>query len=220
MNDKDFETKEKPIEDVLEETPVQPMEKPIEKVEEKKPEETIKPVTQAETPQRQTLTLVSETDAYIADRMKSQPKTVDEVAMLKPKRYEPGKHRLSLPEELMEYEDRFAFRWINKKKRALDDAIDVKGWVVINRALFPDLPEHLFASSGAIERGDTVLMFYSKERQKAYHADNALKAKRLRTSTAMLQKTLPEVEKGQAGFYKPKDTSADSEGGLQEGRDF
>ena len=205
MNEKDFETIKKPIipEKVKVESPIEPV------VESK-----------VETPQRQTLTLVSETDAYIADRMKSQPKTIDEVAMLKPKAYSPGEHRLSLPRELKEYEGRFAFRWINKKKRSLDDAIDVKGWVVINRALFPDISEHLFASSGAIERGDAILMFYSKERQRAYHAANALKAKRLRTSTPMLADNLPSVEKGKAGFYKPKNTSADDEGGLQAGRDF
>src|SRR3990167_5755620 len=93
--------------------------------------------------------VMAEEDAYIADRMKSQPKTLEEVFMVKERKYAPGEHRLSLPKELRKYEDRFVFRWLNKKKRAIDDAI-IKGWVLVNRRLFPDVAEnakHLFSTS-------------------------------------------------------------------------
>ncbi len=225
-NKKDFETEEKPtvdLPDIQFDGDSDTVEKPINVVEEPKPEPDIQSVAKVDTSQTpQTLKLVSEGDAYILDRMKSQPKTIDDVAMLKPKQYALGKHRLSLPEELNQYENRFAFRWVNKKKRALDEAIDLKSWVIVNRALFKDIPEHLFASSGGIEKGDVILMFYSKELQKAYHASNALKAKKLRTSTPMLKNDLPDVEKGRAGFYKPKDTTSgeDTPMAVKQGRDF
>jgi hypothetical protein len=164
--------------------------------------------------------LVSEDDAYIADRMRSQPKTLDEVIAVKEKRYAPGEHRLSLPKELRLYEKEFSFRWINKRKRAIDEAIDVKGWIIVNRVLFPDLPKHLFASSGAIERGDALLAFMAFKK-----AEDIRKAPGIKSSEIVknqLAKGSEPLPKGQSGFYKPEDTSSEKEdqGGLQEGRDF
>ena len=172
------------------------------------------------------LQTMSEEDAYISDRMKSQPKTLDEVLLVKEKKYAPGEHRLSLPKELKKYEDRFAFRWINKHKRAVDDAI-IKGWVIVNRRLFPEVAEkakHLFSTSGAIEKGDAILAFMNKE--VALQIRKAPGEKSSAYLKAQLAKGTGKLPKGQSGFYKPEDTSEKEDagieagGGLQEGRDF
>ena len=172
------------------------------------------------------LQTMSEEDAYIHDRMKSQPKTLDEVLMVKEKKYAPGEHRLSLPKELKVYEDKFAFRWINKHKRAVDDAI-IKGWVIVNRRLFPDVAEkakHLFSTSGAIEKGDCILAFMNLE--VAIQIRKAPGEKSNAYLKAALEKGTRPLPKGQSGFYKPEDTGAKEDagieegGGLQEGRDF
>jgi hypothetical protein len=145
-----------------------------------------------------TVTLSSE-DNYIADRMRSQPKTLEEVLTVKEKQYAPSEHRLSLPKELKAFEDRFAFRWINKKKRAIDDAVDVKGWIIANRALFPSLPKHLFTTSGAIERGDAILGFMALKKAEAIRrAPGEKSAEYIKSHLAKGTETLP---KGQSGFY-------------------
>lgn len=172
------------------------------------------------------LQTMTEEDAYIHDRMKSQPKNLDEVLMVKEKKYHPGEHRLTLPKELKSYEDKFAFRWINKKKRAIDESI-TKGWVLCNRSLFPKLAQdakHLFSTSGAIERGDCILSFMNKD-----VAMQIRKAPGERSSAyirAQLEKGTEPLPKGQSGFYKPMDAGEKEDagigagGGLQEGRDF
>lgn len=170
--------------------------------------------------------IMSDEDRYIADRLKSQPKTLDEVLMVKEKKYIPGEHRLSLPKELKVYQDKFAFRWINKRKRAVDEAIN-KGWVIVNRVLFPEVAtkaKHLFSTSGAIERGDAILSFMKREIAEDIRRVPGQK------SSAMIKANLEkgkELAPGQSGFYQPKDTSSEKEdaglvdgGGLQEGRDF
>lgn len=171
------------------------------------------------------LQVLAEEDRYIADRMKSQPKTLDEVLMVKEKRYAPGEHRLTLPKEFKVYEDRLAFRWLNKKKRSLDDAI-IKGWIVVNKTIFPEVAKkakYLFSTSGAVERGDAILACIKKE-----IAESIRKAPGIKSSAYLknqLNKGTTPLPKGQSGFYKPEDTTEkeDDSGvgqGLQEGRDF
>ena len=172
------------------------------------------------------LHVMSEEDRYITDRMKSQPKTLEEVLFVKEKRYVPGEHRLSLPKDLKVYQDRFVFRWINKKKRAVDDSI-LKGWVIVNRTLFPEIAKNssfLFSTSGAIEKGDCILAFMNKEvAEQIRRAPGEKSSAFLKSQLAKGTQPLP---KGQSGFYKPTDTSEKEDagieagGGLQEGRDF
>lgn len=172
------------------------------------------------------LQTMSGEDAYIADRMKSQPTTLDEVLMVKEKKYIPGEHRLSLPKEFREYEKMFGFRWINKHKRAVDDAI-IKGWVIVNRRLFPEVAKkakHLFSTSGAVEKGDAILAFMSLEI--AMQIRKAPGEKSSAYIKAQLAKGTEKLPEGQSGFYKPEDTTEKEDkgieegGGLQEGRDF
>jgi hypothetical protein len=171
------------------------------------------------------LQMLAEDDRYIADRMKSQPKTLDDVLMVKERRYAPGEHRLTLPKEFKVYEDKLAFRWLNKKKRSIDDAI-IKGWIIVNKTIFPEVArksKYLFSTSGAIERGDAVLACIKKE-----IAESIRKAPGLKSTAHLknqLEKGTQPLPKGQSGFYKPEDTTEkeDSTGvgsGLQEGRDF
>ena len=171
------------------------------------------------------LQMLAEDDRYIADRMKSQPRTLDDVLMVKERRYAPGEHRLTLPKEFKAYEDKLAFRWLNKKKRSIDDAI-IKGWVIVNKTIFPEVAKkskYLFSTSGAIERGDAVLACMNIS-----IAESIRKAPGLKSTAHLknqLEKGTQPLPKGQSGFYKPEDTTEkeDATGvgsGLQEGRDF
>lgn len=58
--------------------------------------------------------LVSETDAYILDRIKSQPKTLEEVDLQVIEKSMETQHRLRLPDELKEYQKKYAFCWLFK----------------------------------------------------------------------------------------------------------
>lgn len=182
------------------------------------------PVIEAQ--ERPTLQMMSEEDSYIADRMKSQPKTLDEVLSVKEKRYAPGEHRLTLPKEFKSYESKFGFRWLNKKKRAIDEGI-IKGWVIVNRTLFPEVArkaKHLFSTSGAVEKGDCILAFMSKD--VAMQIRKAPGQKSSAFLQAHLQKGKEKLPEGKSGFYQPEDTAEKEDagiekgGGLQEGRDF
>lgn len=187
----------------------------------------VPPVENTESPETYpVLQTMSEEDAYIHDKMKSQPKTLDEVLLVKEKKYLPGEHRLSLPKEFKKYEDKFAFRWINKKKRAVDDA-SIKGWVIVNRVLFPEAAKkakHLFSTNGAVEKGDAILAFMNKD--VALQIRRAPGEKSSAYLKAQLDKGTQPLAKGQSGFYKPEDTgekedaTVEQGGGLQEGRDF
>lgn len=176
----------------------------VEAVEETKPETVIETEPQKSMPE-QVLQVMSEEDAYIADRMKSQPKTLDDILTVKETKYAPGEHRLSLPKEFRPYQDRFGFRWLNKKKRAIDDAI-IKGWVLVNRTLFPDVAKeakHLFSTSGAVEKGDALLACI------ALHIAESIRKAPSEKSKAVLKSQLDrgkqKLSKEQSGFYEPKE---------------
>lgn len=121
----------------------------------------IAPIASAlhDTKESSPLILVSETDAYIHERMKSQPKSLDEIDIKIKENWEERGHILKLPTELEKYCKEYAFRWINKKKRSIDHAIDVIGWSFVNRVIFKELPKYLFTANGSIERGDAILAF-------------------------------------------------------------
>ena len=107
--------------------------------------------------------LLSATDAYVADRLKSQPNELSGVDIRVEDKKDPTKHRLSLPDEIVAFEKKYTFKWLMKNKQNLDYACDVRGWVLVNRTYFPGLPRHLFSVNGSIERGDAILAFIKKE---------------------------------------------------------
>lgn len=193
-----------------------------------KGEEPYKPETKAtlaEAPLSQAVTLVSELDGYIQERMKSQPKDLASVEVMEKPSL--GRHRLSLPDyfEQLNYDSPhhgpYVFRWIYKEKRAIDRALNVVGWVLANRTYFPDAPKELFSVSGAIEVGDAVLGFMPVKRALE------LREKPGRMSREALERELRKPEERPDLFYKPNLGPEESEGemsnppgALVEGKDF
>lgn len=132
-----------------------------------KPKVEQKPVAEKESPapqeKAQNIIVHSELDGMLLDRIKSQPKTLDEVdaeVIEKPKE---GRHQLSLPDELEPYTKKYAFCWIFKRKQSIDEACDLLHYKLTNRSYFPELPDHIFSARGIIERGDNVLAFRPKK---------------------------------------------------------
>ncbi|HRZ15227.1 MAG TPA: hypothetical protein P5110_06955 [Candidatus Omnitrophota bacterium] len=157
------------------------------------------------------MTMLSQDDAYISDRIKSQPRSLDEVFAVKERRYEPGEHQLSLPKEFKPYQTKFAFRWIYKRKRAIDQAIN-RGWVIVNRVLFPELAREkrfLFSTSGAVERGDAVLAIMGIHIAEGLRKRPGEKSRDL--VKAHLEKGKQTLPKGKSGFYQPDTSKEDKE---------
>ena len=150
---------------------------------------------------KETIVVRTEMESYISDIINSQPQTADDI-QVKDLSYGEGKHRLSLPEAVeKKYGKKYGFRWVNKKKEWLDRATNVRGWLIVNRTLFSDLPKHLFTAIGTIENGDTILCFMPMAQ-----------AERLREQPGRISrervKDLPmEAWKNKGGedspFYKP-----------------
>jgi hypothetical protein len=147
---------------------------------------------------------LSAQDAYLFERLKAQPSTLGEVDVKVEPKVQPNKHRLSLPEELEPYTKKYTFRWIYKTKRAIDEACDVRGWVLVSRLYFPDMPNHLWAISGTMERGDSVLGFMPRAR-----ADR-LRREPGEESTERIKSSLAK-HKGDPKYYKPKDSETGSQ---------
>ena len=127
--------------------------------------EPVKPV-ESTTRSAEPLVIVTDTDAYIHERMKSQPSTIEEIEVRDRSRETEGQHRLKLPDEVVDAlaSRNVSPRWLNKNKRAIDHALDVIGWTLVNRSYFPKLKKHLFTANGSIERGDSILAFIPQKR--------------------------------------------------------
>jgi hypothetical protein len=165
-----------------------------------------KKTTQVEAKQ-EPMIILTETDAYIHERLKSQPKSFESIEVKEVSQQE-GKHILSLPDEITKkYNSQFAFRWINKDKRMIDRAIDIRGWNIVNRVLFNEVPNHLFSANGTIERGDSILFFMPLNRAEILRSEPGIRSKeRVRS--------LP-IEKWKDGgeqYYKPTLGSEEKDG--------
>ena len=160
---------------------------------------------------------ITETDSYLTERMKTQPQTLEQITQITEVEKAPGRHRLSLPKPLERYAKDFAFHWILRNKHAIDEAID-KGWVFVNRQLFPVLPNWLFSVSGAIEKGDLILGCMSRVKAEARTKEAQRKSSDMVNAQIQKHKQDPET------FYKPKlspeELKDDQAGDIQEGRDF
>lgn len=153
----------------------------------------------------------TEIDSYISEIIRGGPQSVEDI-QVRDYSQVAGKHRLSLPTEIeKKYGRKYAFRWINKKKDWIDRAIHIRRWLIVNRALFSDMPKYLFTANGTIENGDTILGFMP-----------IAEAKRLRQEPADLSasrvKELPMEkwkEKGEdSPFYKPDLGSSERDGEM------
>ena len=149
--------------------------------------------------------LLSATDAYVSDRMKSQPNELSGVDVRVEDKTDPSKHRLSLPDEMVAFEKKYTFKWLMKNKQNLDYACDVRGWVLVNRTYFPGLPRHLFSVNGSIERGDAILAFIKREIAERMRREPSEK------SHNMVQGTLGK-HKDDSRYYSPDSGTSDREG--------
>ncbi len=186
-----------------------------------------------DTPVKPTV-IMTETDAYIHERMISQPKTLDEVRHTVVQ-VNTDKNRLSLPDyferfshdctvgrgcpaHAWSYDEptnrwsypqrgEFIFRWMKNTKRAIDHALNVSGWFFVNRRYFPDAPSHLFSANGGIELGDVILFFLPAKQALALRAAPGKK------STELIKSRLTRVKAGEVlmtgspdneRFYQPE----------------
>ena len=154
-------------------------------------------------PAKQNLVIHSELDAMIMDRQKSQPKTLKDVDAEVVTEEVPGKHRLSLPDEILPYAKKYAFCWIFKRKQAIDEAMDQKYYKMTNRTYFPEVPDHCFSARGVIERGDNILMF------RPIHIDTEMRKAPGIESTARV-KARTSAHEGDPNYYVP---ASDEDGG-------
>ena len=132
---------------------MKPMKEEVREVKSESPKNDSKPIV-----------ITSGIDAYIHERVKSQPQTLEEVQIKSDREFSEAGHALKLPVEVEKYQDKYGFRWLNKRKQALDRALDVVGWTLVHRVFFNELPEHLFSANGVIERGDAILAFMPLKR--------------------------------------------------------
>jgi hypothetical protein len=145
----------------------------------------------------QNLVIHSEIDAFVMDRLKSQPKTLEEIDAVVVEKPKDGKHQLSLPEELDPYLPKYAFCWMFKRKQSLDQACDLYHWSFTNRTYFPEMPDYLFSARGVMERGDVVLMFRPKRIDDEMRKQPGIESlERIKART--------EAHKGDPRFYVPE----------------
>ena len=160
-----------------------------------------KEAVQTATPM-QNIVIHSEIDAFMIDRIKSLPKTLDEIDVEVVAKPDGSRHQLSLPEELKPYEEKYAFCWIFKRKQAIDEACDVYHYKFANRLYFSDIPEYLFSARGIMERGDNVLMFRPKRIDEEMRRAPGLE------STEKI-KLRQKAHEGDPNFYIPKPESGE-----------
>ena len=131
--------------------------------------------------------IMTESDAYIHERLASQPATIEEIRAREVNSPESVKNRLALPDFFERYSydctvgqackahawkydestnrwsygnrGEFIFHWTKKTKRAIDHAMNVVEWAFVSRRYFPDAPTYLFSANGGIELGDVILFF-------------------------------------------------------------
>ena len=156
-----------------------------------------------------TLIAANQTDVYIAQMAAGQPATLLE-AEAREILVKDGQHRLTLPEEIqtMFKKRGYAPRWIFKDKRALDHAVKQRGWNLVTRVYFPELPDHLFSATGVIEQGDSILGFMPERIAKKLRSEPGLKSmERVKNLPIEKWKDDPSGER----YYKP-DLSSEKDG--------
>lgn len=169
-------------------------------------QDSTEPVQNNERPQ--TFVVKTEIDAYINERLINQPKKFDEIKIKDLKDDSDTTHLLTLPKDIKDALDKKGMvpYWINKKKKALDHAIDQRGWVIFNRVLFPNISKHNFTANGTVEVGDCILGFMPAKNAEILRKRPGLKSQEM-------IKNLPieayKNSKGneKIGYYKPAYTA-------------
>lgn len=185
--------------------------------------------------------IMSEDDAYITERLASQPETL-EAARQVTVHTESSKSRVALPEyferfsydctngqachvhawtfdeakDRWQYSNRgeFIFHWTKKAKRAIDHAMNVQGWLFANRRYFPDAPTHLFSANGGVELGDVILCFLpAKQALLLRNAPGKRSTEIVRSRVTRVKdnKVLMTGHPENEQFYTPTSTGAEEE---------
>ena len=161
----------------------------------------------------QPLIITSDIDAYILDRQRSQSKDLAEIDV-KDVAPESEKHALVLPKPVEDLFKKRGYvgRWINKDKRMIDRALDIRGWAIANRTLFSELPKYLFSANGCIERGDAFLGFMPLRK-----AEKLRGVPQSRSNERVKNLPIDKWKTDGESYYKPK-LSEESDGEtLREG---
>lgn len=164
-------------------------------------------VEQAE-PKEQTFVIKTENDAYIHSRLRSQPQTIDEIKVSDEKITTEATNILKLPPTIQKALDsrELSPRWVSKDKRQIDRALDIRGWVIFNRALFPHIPKHYFTSNGTVENGDLILCCMSTKRvERLRQIPGERSSEKLKDLPMNRWKQSSGAEK--IGYYKPAYTA-------------
>lgn len=173
------------------------------------------PVATIPTPEKlepQTFVIKTELDAYISERLQTQPKTLAEISVRDVISPLDGTHALTLSKEVKKsLESRgFTAFWINKKKKAIDHALNDRGWTIYNRVYFPDIPKYNFTANGTIETGDCILGFMpTKNAKRLREIPGEISSERMKNLPMDRYKESRPDEK--IGYYKPAYT-AEAEG--------
>ena len=172
------------------------------------------PVVQEES-KPQTFVIKTEIDAQINERLQTQPKTLDEIQVRELNLPDgQGIHALTLPKQIKDILEKrgLAGFWINKKKKAIDHALDDRGWTLFNRVYFPEVSKHNFTANGTVERGDCILGFMPiKNAEKLRRRPGEISQERIKELPIDRYKSSQGGEK--VGFYKPAYT-AEPEGEM------
>lgn len=156
--------------------------------------------------------LGSEIDAYVHERVKGQPKTLEEVRV-KFVESEKRPSILALPKDLEKFCKEYSFRWINKKKRAIDNALDNIGWTLVTRNFFNDLPKHVWGPNGVIERGDAILAFMPQDKAMKIRLRPA-EISRERVTNTPVQDLRKWKDRGEQ-YYKPDIGAAEDDSEIR-----
>ena len=152
--------------------------------------------------------LGSEIDAYVHERVKGQPKNLEEI-QVRAIENDRRPNILALPKELEKFGAEYSFRWINKKKRSIDNALDVIGWTLVTRNFFDTLPKHVWGPNGVIERGDAILAFMSRKQADKIRLRPA-EVSRERVENTPVQDLRKWKDRGDR-YYKPDLGAAESD---------
>ena len=222
------------------------------------------PSTEEHTEDVKRTVVMTEIDTKIRERIIGQPQSLDDIDVKVSAERPQGLHRLSLFPEFEQYSydctrgdsckfhrrevekrngvvyvkilnhGKYAFRWLLKNNRAIDDAINVRGWYLANRALFPEVPKMLFSVSGGVELGDSILACMPIAKALAIRNAPSVRSKellrsRMTTSRKKPNQVLMSGNPEDPNTYMPdlgKEAADKGEGissapgSMEEGRDF
>ena len=156
----------------------------------------------------QTFVIKTELDAYVNERLTGQPKTLEEVEIKDVSDDSVTMSMLKLPRPIQKALDDKGMvpRWINKDKRMIDRALDVRGWTLFNRVFFPTLPKHFFTANGTVEMGDCILGFMPAKKAELLRKRPG-QISQERVSNLPIERFKESKGNEKIGYYKPAYTA-------------